>query len=341
MADIADLPTPVEEFALPVAGVGALAVKRDDLTSAAYGGNKVRKLDFLLGDALAKGAKSVLTFGAYGSNHALATAVHARALGLEPHVVLSPQEPGPYAPATLLAHAGLGTVLHLTDGWDGRRAAVRAMREIAECDGADPYVIPMGGTNALGALGYVDAAIELAEQVSGTREADVVYVPGGTLGTAVGLAIGFTAIGSATRVEAVRVTPSDIASPAIAEKLAEESVALLRGLDASFPALAMSDLALTLREEWFEPGYGVVTPQTEEAVAFAASAGIALETTYTGKAAAALLADARAGRLEGRRVVLWDTYSSAPKPAPGPIDALPPVLREYIAECERLFGERR
>ncbi|HEY5540823.1 MAG TPA: pyridoxal-phosphate dependent enzyme [Coriobacteriia bacterium] len=343
LAGIAQLPTPVEEFAgHAVERVGELAIKRDDLTSAAYGGNKVRKLDFLLGDALAKGAKSVLTFGAYGSNHALATAVHARALGLEPHVVLSPQEPGPYAPATLLAHAGLGTVLHLTDGWDGRRAAVLAMREIAERDGAEPYVIPMGGTNALGALGYVDAALELAEQLGGdARRTDVVYVAAGTLGTAVGLAIGFAAAGSSMRVEAIRVTPLEVASPAIAEKLAAETVALLRGLDPSFPTLALGDLAFTLREEWFEPGYGVVTPQTEEAVALAASGGIKLETTYTGKAAAAMLADARDGKLEGERVLLWDTYSSAPKPPAGSVEALAPALREYVGECVRLFGPPR
>ncbi len=121
------LPTPLAP--LPIDGAPAgLMVKRDDLTSALYGGNKVRKLEFLLGQALAEKRTSVLTFGAYGSNHALATAVHARALGLEPHVVLSPQAPGPFAAATLRAHAGLGTVVHPVDGWDGRREAVIAKR---------------------------------------------------------------------------------------------------------------------------------------------------------------------------------------------------------------------
>ena len=341
LAGIAELPTLAETFGLPIEGIGALLVKRDDLTSRAYGGNKVRKLDFLLGDALAKGATAVLTFGAYGSNHALATAVHARAIGLEPHVVLSPQEPGPYAPATLLAHAQLRTVLHLTEGWDGRREAVLAIRELRERDGIEPYVIPMGGTNALGALGYVNAALELAEQLPGEQAPDVIYVAAGTLGTAVGLAVGFAAAGSKTRVEAVRVTPASLANPMIAEKLARETVALLRDFDSAFPALAPGDLAFTLRDNWFEPGYGVVTPETDEAVSMAGSAGIKLETTYTGKAAAAMLADARAGRLEDERVMLLDTYSSAPKPQPGPIEALPPVLREYIEECERLFGPPR
>lgn len=350
-AGIATLPTPIErlrarELERESAGGSEVWIKRDDLTNPVYGGNKVRKLDFLLGDALAKGAKSVLTFGAYGSNHALATAVHARALELEPHVVLSPQEPGPYAPATLLAHAGLGTVLHLTDGWDGRRAAVLAIREIAERDGAEPYVIPMGGTNALGALGYVNAALEVAEQVRNGEASptppDVVYVAGGTLGTAIGLAVGFAAVGAGTRVEAIRVTPADLANADAARTLAADTVALLRSLDAGFLELALDDLGFTLREDHFEPGYGVVTPETEEAVTAAMQAGLTLETTYTGKAFSALLGDMREGRLrDGGRVLFWNTYSSAPKPAPGPVEALPEVLRDYIAECERLFGECR
>ena len=354
LAGIATLPTPVTDLSLLASalGVHGLWVKRDDLTSAAYGGNKVRKLDFLLGEALATGAKTVLTFGAYGSNHALATAVHARALGLEPHVVLSPQEPGPFAAATLLAHAGLGTVVHLAQDWDGSAAADLAITEITVRDGAGPYVIPMGGTNALGALGYVNAALEVdtgselsARELGATAplppDPDVVYVAAGTLGTAVGLAIGFALAENPARVVAVRVTPSDLANLDVARRLASDVLGLLRSIDPGMPQPCFEDLRLTLREDWFEPGYGVVTPQTEAAVAWAAPLGITLETTYTGKATAAMLADAKAGALSDSHVLLWDTYSSAPKPTPGRIDDLPPVLRDYVAECERLFGPPR
>ena len=349
LAGIATLPTPIE---WPDAewfeneSIGPVWVKRDDLSSPLYGGNKVRKLDLLLGDALAKGAKTVLTFGAYGSNHALATAVHCRALGLEPHVVLSPQELGPYAPATLLAHAGLGTVLHLTDGWDGKRAAVAAIRELASRDGVEPYLIPMGGTNALGSIGYVNAALEVAEQartaILRLVQPDVVYAAAGTLGTTIGLAIGFAAAGVGTRVEAIRVTPLEVASDETARLLAATTVAQLRMLDESFPALEFEDLAFTLRHDFFEPGYGIVTPQTREAVSLAEQAEVTLETTYTGKAFSAMLDDARSGRLHAdEQVLFWDTYSSAPMPAAGPIEVLPEVLRDYIAACEREFGQTR
>ena len=349
LAGIAVLPTPIE---WPEAEwfenepIGPVWVKRDGLTNPVYGGNKVRKLDFLLGDALAKGAKTVLTFGAYGSNHALATAVFARELGLEPHVVLSPQELGPYAPATLLAHAGLGTVLHLADGWDGKRAAVTAIRELASRDGVEPYIIPMGGSNALGCVGYVNAALEAVEQsrtaILLLAQPDVVYVAAGTLGTAIGLAIGFAAAGVGTRVEAIRVTPPEVANDQTARLLAATTVAQLRMLDESFPALEFEDLAFALRDEFFEPGYGVVTPQTREALSLAEQAGVKLETTYTGKAFSAMLEDARVGRLHpDEQVLFWETYSSAPMPAAGPIEALPAVLRDYIAACEREFGLTR
>lgn len=334
VAGIVALPTPLEPLVLE--GVShaqrGLWVKRDDLTNAVYGGNKVRKLDFLLGAALAEGRRSVLTFGAYGSNHALATAVHATALGIEPHVILSPQAPTAYARATLLAHAGLGTHLHLVDGWEGMREAVRVRQQLTERDGVEPHVIPMGGTNALGAIGYVNAALEVGGGFGG------VYVAAGTLGTAVGLAIGFAVAGSPTQVVAVRVTPAEIANETAARALATDTVGLLRSLDAGFPEVAFDDLALDLRDDLFEPGYAVPTPGTESAVAAAAGAGLVLETTYTGKAMEALLSDSRRGELPGGELLFWDTYHSGPKPAPGPVEALPERLQQYVAECDRLFG---
>jgi D-cysteine desulfhydrase len=334
LAGIAELPTPLE--ALSIVGVdaggGGLWVKRDDLTNPVYGGNKVRKLDLLLGKALAEERPAVITFGAYGSNHALATAVHSRALGIEPHVVLSPQAPTAYARATVLAHAALGTHLHLVEGWEGLREAVRVRQELTARDGIEPLVIPMGGTSALGATGYVNAALEAGERLG------TVYVASGTLGTAVGLAIGFAALGAPTRVVGVRVTPAQIANEEVARSLAADTLALLRSLDPSFPALDYDDLALELRHDLFEPGYAVPTPEAGEAVAVAAAAGLTLETTYTGKAMQALRLDAGMDVLPDGGVLFWDTYHSGPKPAPGPVDALPGRLQEYVAECDRLFG---
>jgi len=342
---IADLPTPIDELSALAAhlGIGGLRIKRDDLTSALYGGNKVRKLEFLLGQALAEEKRAVITFGAYGSNHALATAVHAREAGLETHVIASPQAPGPFAPATLLAHAALGTHLHPVEGWDGLREAVRVRRELTDRDGIEPLVIPMGGTNDRGAAAYSNAAFEIAAQVeSGALpRPDIVYVAGGTLGTAIGLAVGFAALRWSTEVMAVRVTPGEVANEPFARDLAGSTVGLLRSLDAGFPALDYDDLAFELREDWFEPGYGVVTPQTLAAVESAAQQGYRLETTYTGKALAAMMADAAEGLLADEQVLFLDTYNSAPALPQGDAAVLPPVLQAYVAECERLFGKEQ
>lgn len=339
LAGIANLPTPLERLdphgALDF-GAEAVYVKRDDHTSPVYGGNKVRKLDLLLGDALAQGRSTVLTFGAYGSNHALATAVHARALGLEPHVVLSPQDPGPFAPRTLLAHAALGTVIHLVDGWDGRREAVVAKRELTERDGIEPYIIPMGGTCPLGVVGYMNAAIEV---VDAGLVPDVVYVAAGTLGTAVGLALGFAWMGiTTTTIEAVRVTPDSLCNRAVADDLAIQTLSLL-GMDEGGETLSLDDAQFSLRDEFFEPGYGVVTPQTTAAVVVAHEHGLHLETTYTGKAFSAMLDDGRAGKLDGKQVLFWDTYNSAPYPKAGDESLLPLGLQDYIERCRQLFPD--
>jgi len=161
----------------------------------------------------------------------------------------------------------------------------------------------------------------------------VVYLAGGTLGTAVGLAVGFAAAGASTRVVAVRVTPATVANEAVIARLASDTIELLRKHEPSFPALVPSDLALTLREGFYEPGYAAVTPQAAAAVALARELGVKLETTYTGRAFAALLADAADGKLADADVVFWDTYNSAPMPAPGREESLPLVLREFSAAC--------
>ncbi len=343
LARIAELPTPVERLDI-AEKIGEMWVQRDDLTSTAYGGNKIRKLDLLLGDALDQGCRAVITFGAYGSNHALATAVHATALGLEVHAVLSPQAPGPFAPRTLLAHAGLGTHIHPAASWDGRPEADAARREILERGVGEVYEIPMGGTSPLGAVGYVNAALEVAERAAGDGKSpgsapDVIYVAGGTLGTAAGLAVGLAAAGLATRVEAVRVTPAEVACESALGALVGDISSLLHGADTSFPLLGLGDVRLNLRHEFFEPGYGVVTDATLEAVRIAADAGLSLETTYTGKAFSAMLTDARTGLLGDKRVLFIDTYNSAPYPEPGRIEALSPELQEYVQECWRRYPE--
>jgi D-cysteine desulfhydrase len=308
-------PTPVEpvpELAR-LLGLQSLFVKRDDISGCAYGGNKVRKLEFLLGQALGESRRDVITFGAVGSNHVRATAVYGGQLGLQVHAVLAPQPSTPYLEANLLADRAAGARLHFVDSMSqALRRGAELRDEITLRDGVEPFVIPFGGTNARGTIGFVSAAIELHGQIEAGAlpEPDFVYVPYGSTGTASGLAIGLAAVGLRTCVVGVRVVPAEATSPARTRRVMEEAVSLLRELDAGFPLVKPESVALEVRDGFLGDGYAAATAESLEAVALAEANHIHIETTYTGKALAALVADARAGKLVGKTALFWNTYNS-------------------------------
>lgn len=337
---MAELPTPLEdapELARRL-GVGALAIKRDDLTSRVYGGNKVRKLEYLLADALASGCDAIVTYGSVGSNHALATSVFARRLGLACHAVLLEQAPTPYVAGTLRYHLALGTRLHPAASFNQSRAVAEAIRARHPGGARRVYDIPWGGSNWRGAIGFVAAGLELAAQLaaSGSTAPDFIYLAGGTMGTAVGLALGLRAAGLGTRIVAPRVVPAGSGGAAWVAELVRETNRELHARDTSFPLLDDPLGNLELRLEFLGAGYAEATPAALEAVALARELqGLKLETTYTGKAFAGLVADARAGRLAGRRAVFWNTYNSAPYPpgdANGDLAPLPPEFTRYLED---------
>ena len=308
-------PTPVEpvpELAR-LLGIHSLFVKRDDVSGSAYGGNKVRKLEFLLGQALAESRRAVITFGGLGSNHVRATAVYGGQLGLQVHAVLAPQPSTPYLEANLRADRAAGATLHFVESYSqALRRGAELHDEITVHDGIEPFVIPFGGTNSRGTIGFVNAAIELAGQIEAGAlpEPDLVYVPYGSSGTASGLALGLAAVGLRTSVVGVRVVPAESTSPERTRRVMEESVTLLRELDAGFPSVKAESVALAVRDGFLGDGYASATAESLEAVALAEANSMHLETTYTGKALAALIADARAGTLAGKTALFWNTYNS-------------------------------
>lgn len=311
---LVEAPTPVVRIDGDLAEqVGGLWVKRDDVTAQAYGGNKVRKLEFTLGRALAEGRRSVLTFGALGSNHVLATAVHGAPLGLDVHAILTPQARTPYLAANLAADRAAGATLHPVPRFqDAARKAVEVRRELSARDGIEPWVIPFGGTSPDAEAGFVNAAFELAEQVEAGEmpEPDLVYVPLGSTGTAVGLALGFAVAGMRTRVIGVRVVPVDAVALEQLAEVATDAIALLRQADASFPGLRPDALPIDVREGYLGEGYAVPTEGGRNALDRAATAGFRLEGTYTAKTLAALFDDALAGVLADKTVLFWNTYNS-------------------------------
>jgi len=286
------LPTPVEQLD------ERLWVQRDDRTSTAYGGNKVRKLEFLLPVAARRGGP-VLTAGGTGSHHVMAAAVHARALGLDVEAVVYPQPDTDDVARTRAGLSRLGVRVTrvpspylMPAGLAARLAALASRR---------PYLLWPGASTPLGTLGYVSAGLELAG--SGIPEPDDVVVPLGSGGTAVGTATGI-ALGGWRRARVVAVRAAD---------LTVTNLGVLRALEAGTATLlalggrAPRRARLVVDGRWLGPGYGAPTVEGAEATARAREHGLTLEPTYTAKAFAAALD--RLGR--GERVVFVQTYAGA------------------------------
>lgn len=301
---------PLGEFPTPVERLPALDiwVKRDDRSGALYGGNKVRKLEFLLADAIARGAHRIVTLGAFGSHHLLATTVYGRLAGLEVCSLVCPQPSTEHARDTLLLSVGAGACLH-----PARNLSVLpfAMAIVGRRHRAEKRVfIPPGGSSPLGALGYVVAALEVAEQVraGALPPPDAIYVPFGSGGTAAGLVVGLRlAKLEHARVFAVRVFDRLFAHAHGLAWLANRTAALIRaagGPDAGH--FRARDFEVV--HDQFGGAYGCATPAARAALTSAASCGLQLEVTYTAKALAAVLARPKGSG----RVLFWNTFSSVP-----------------------------
>ena len=200
-SDFATLPTPARQHEVLFQELpGRISIKYDNLTGSIYGGNKIRKLEYIFPRAAKKHCLRVATFGAAGSNHALATALYAREAGFDCTCFLSHQAKTPLVAATLNLHIRNGTELVRYGGSYGTR--VRTLRE--HLWGRHAWVIPMGGSSWLGTVGFVAAGLELAAQIADgdVPRPDRLYVGAGTMGTAVGLALGLALAGLRTEVHA-------------------------------------------------------------------------------------------------------------------------------------------
>jgi len=318
-------------------GVANLWIKRDDESGALYGGNKPRKLEFLLGEARAERKTVVLTFGGIGTHHGLATAVCARAAGLRTLLVLLAQPVTEHVRHNLLLDHAAGAELHFAPGV--ARVAARALRLCVRewLRGGLPSIIPAGGTSPLGALGYVNAAFELAEQIAAGAlpEPDDIFVPLGTGGTVAGLVLGAKLVGLQTRIHAVLVT--DILPPSAAKVagLANRSLGLLRECGAEVPALTVGAGDVSIVTGYVGASYGAPTEAARQARTLMEQLeGVHLETTYTAKCLAAMLAAVRTGDRRDRTVLFWNTYSSVdPGVHLGPL----PDYRALPRPFHRLF----
>jgi D-cysteine desulfhydrase len=320
---LAALPTPVER--LHRASVGAapgseLWVKRDDRSSPLYGGNKVRKLEYLLADALGRGSRRVVTVGAAGSHHVLATGIFGKALGLGVRGILVPQPSTPHVLANLRADIGAGVQLVPCLTWLG--AAWSGLTSVL----GGHYAIPPGGSSVLGALGYVYAAFELAAQVRAglLPEPDLCVVATGSGSTAAGLAAGFQMANLKTNVAAIVVAEP---APLVEWSTRRLHRRLLRRLEAP-----CEDARLELHRGFLGAGYGYRTKEGALAEGVAMSDGLSLDATYTEKAFAAALQFL--AQNEQRRILYWHTLSAVDL---GPLIAQGPGRDSLDAPLSRLL----
>jgi len=313
---IADLPTPVR--ALPELAeflqTDGLWVKRDDLTNSTYGGNKVRKLEFLLGHALKEQARAVLTVGGIGTNHGLATAVFARRFGLNCHLVLFDQPNSPHCRANLRLCYSFGARLYYAPRY--LLAALTMAGKIATAALSGPAgglaVIPAGGSSPRGTLGFVNAALELEEQVRQGELPEPAYIfcALGSCGTLAGLTAGLALTRLRSRAVGVRVIPAAVANSRLVARLANRTLEWLAGRGASSDLPRIRPVHIPVVDGYFGHGYGQPTNAGRAALELAATHGLRLETTYTAKAFAAALDFCRTRRGRGP-VLFWNTYSSS------------------------------
>jgi 1-aminocyclopropane-1-carboxylate deaminase/D-cysteine desulfhydrase-like pyridoxal-dependent ACC family enzyme len=332
---LADLPTPVEPIESLTERAGAkIWIKRDDLTSPRYGGNKVRKLEYVLGEALAQRADTLITAGAAGSHHALATTIFAEDIGFPVHAVTMPQRATTHVEENLRALLALGAEVHPVGSAPAMIAKMATLSARLRLRGRHPFTIPPGGSSVAGVIGHVEAGLELARQMEAgvAPEPDALFVPFGTGGTLAGLAIGFAAAGITTRLIGVRVVPRVIARKARVGAMIKATVRHLRSLDERFPDVAETARAhVEIDHEEFGEGYGASTSAGRNAERIAKEhLGLTLEPTYTAKALAAMLRRAR-DDLGDKNILYVHTLSSFD---PGPMvqgaPPLPASLRKLL-----------
>ncbi|MCA1554029.1 MAG: D-cysteine desulfhydrase family protein [Chloroflexi bacterium] len=297
---LAHLPTPLDDAPRLSRELGArILVKRDDLTGLAFGGNKTRKLEFLVADALRQGCDTLITEGATQSNHCRQTVAAARKVGLRCVLVLSHSEHDEVQ-GNLLLDQLMDADIRLC-ARDERDDLMQQVMQDEQRSGRKPYAIPTGGSNATGALGYASLVLELAGQLFARGEGvSRIYFSSSSGGTHAGLLLGAKLYHAPYRV--IGVSPDDTTEEIQhnVARIASEGAALL-GVNVQF-----TPDEIEAYDQFVGHGYAVSTPESREAIRlFAQQEGILLDPVYTAKAAAGMLQDIRSGDVERDETILF------------------------------------
>jgi D-cysteine desulfhydrase len=327
-------PSPVSRLGRLSASLGRddIWLKNDGLFGTIYGGNKPRKLQFVLADALRCRSKRILTTGTIGTNHGLATALYAREFGLQAGLLLTYEVPSAETVRNLLRMAAAGASIHYTRSYP--LTAASAPYFIARYwlrDRRMPYLVGPGGSSVIASLGYADAAFELAGQVRAGElpEPAWVVIPLGTGGTVAGLLAGLRLAGLDTKVFAVAATRAPTTWRPAVMRLARGVLRRIARESGEADVAGTRLDGLEIARGWVGSGLGQATEKGAKAQATVGELeSLELDPVYTAKSMAALMQLARGGRLEGP-VLFWHTYNAIPLPplAEGTAASLPESLR--------------
>jgi len=323
---LGDFPTPVQkmEKLAEMLGHKRLYVKRDDLSGKDYGGNKVRKLEFALADAIWKGKKTVLTTGAVGSNHVLATSVYASKLGMKTVGAFAPQPVQENLRTNILANCMLGCEIEYTDNeMLLPLGIIRSYFKSWIKTGQSPYFLWIGGSSALGVLGYVEAAFEIKAQVQNGEcpEPDFIFLPAGSGGSLAGLAAGIKLCGLKSVPVGVRVVDHWMTNEKTVSFMANRSIKFLRKRDPEVPDIRVGPSDVLMLHDYFGTAYARYTRAAVDAIELVRDLeGLVLEGTYSGKAMAGFMDFVKRPENNDKTAMFITTYNSRP-------------LQSFLAEC--------
>ena len=309
----ATLPTPLEFMPRLTAKLGGprIYLKRDDLTGLAFGGNKTRKLEYLIADAKQKGATHFITEGGVQSNHVRQAAAAARLGGMQAELVLNTPDDAPPLQGNLLIDDLLGANCHYVPTGPDRKPKMREIAERIKADGPPggvPYIVVSGGSDAVGALGYVGMILEMnAQLVEQSVSPRCVYVANGSAGTQAGMLVGQALFGGGYTIKGYCVVPGG------AEEITQDTLTLANQCAAHIGADPVDPSRVVCDDSQFGEAYGYPTPAALEAIKLLAQTeAILLDPVYTGKGMAGLIGMIRAGRFgPDENVVFVHTGGSA------------------------------
>jgi D-cysteine desulfhydrase len=321
---LGEFPTPVEQLPLGPQNVN-LWIKRDDLTAYEYGGNKVRALEFALARAQQRGKPTVVACGAEGSNWLLACAVHARRLGLSCrlHTFRRCVDPARLLNARLVKHLASDVVHHRSLAGLLLSVLGERLRSVGSS-----CLLPAAGASPVCSLGYVNAVLELADQVDAglLPRPSVMFAPLGSGGTCAGILVGLEIVGWQTKLIGVRVVDRVVSNRVTVAMLARGCYRLLRRCDSTLPAQARLLRSFQVAHSWIGKGYGQVTEAARQAIEEFERLDLQLDTTYTGKTVACLLHHIRAGDCRDQTVLYWHTLNSRP------LERLAMLVQEHVQQ---------